>query len=226
VTGASSGIGREFALALAERGTPVLAVARDGERLGALADEVAHRGGRLEPLSADLSRPEGVESLLAAAADREVELLVNNAGAASYGPFVTLSPERETELLRLNVEAVVALTHGLLPAMLERGRGGVINSLAYTRALAKRIKLVGLDVDGVFTDGGLYIGLVANHPLEFKRFHVLDGLGVKLFRTVGLTVVLLVGAATAEYVFPADELPPEVDPDEGDPEPAPEPLSR
>lgn len=60
-------------------------------------------------------------------------------------------------------------------------------------ALAKRIKLVGLDVDGVFTDGGLYIGLVANHPLEFKRFHVLDGLGVKLLRTVGLPVVLLSG---------------------------------
>ena len=60
-------------------------------------------------------------------------------------------------------------------------------------ALAKRIKLVGLDVDGVFTDGGLYIGLVANHPLEFKRFHVPDGLGVKLLRTVGLTVVLLSG---------------------------------
>jgi short-subunit dehydrogenase len=127
VTGASSGIGREFALALAERGRPVLAVARDGERLSALADEVAHQGGRLEPLSADLSRPEGVESLLAAAAEREVELLVNNAGAASYGPFLTLSPEHERDLIRLNVEAVVALTHGLLPAMLERGRGGVIN---------------------------------------------------------------------------------------------------
>jgi short-subunit dehydrogenase len=110
VTGASSGIGREFALALAERGTPVLAVARNGERLGALADEVARRGGRL-----------------AAAVGREVELLVNNAGAASYGPFLTLSPEHERELIRLNVEAVVALTHGLLPAMLERGRGGVIN---------------------------------------------------------------------------------------------------
>jgi short-subunit dehydrogenase len=127
VTGASSGIGREFALALAERGKPVLAVARNGERLGALADEVARRGGQLEPLSADLSRPEGIESLLAAAAGREVELLVNNAGAASYGPFLTLSPEHERELIRLNVEAVVALTHGLLPAMLERGRGGVIN---------------------------------------------------------------------------------------------------
>jgi uncharacterized protein len=127
VTGASSGIGREFALALAVRGTPVLAVARDGERLRALADEVARQGGELETLGADLSRPEGVESVLAAAAGREVELLVNNAGAASYGPFVTLAPERERELVRLNIEAVVALTHGLLPAMLERGRGGVIN---------------------------------------------------------------------------------------------------
>lgn len=60
-------------------------------------------------------------------------------------------------------------------------------------ALAKRIKLVGFDVDGVFTDGGIYIGLVAGNPLEFKRFHVLDGLGVKLLRTVGLPVVLLSG---------------------------------
>ena len=59
--------------------------------------------------------------------------------------------------------------------------------------IAKRIKLVGLDVDGVFTDGGVYIGLVAHHPLEFKRFHVLDGLGVKLLRTVGLSVVLISG---------------------------------
>ena len=60
-------------------------------------------------------------------------------------------------------------------------------------ALAKRIKLVGLDVDGVLTDGGVYIGMVANQPLEFKRFHVLDGLGVKLLRTAGLPVVLLSG---------------------------------
>jgi 3-deoxy-D-manno-octulosonate 8-phosphate phosphatase (KDO 8-P phosphatase) len=53
--------------------------------------------------------------------------------------------------------------------------------------------LVCLDVDGVLTDGGVYIGLVANQPLEFKRFHVLDGLGVKLLRTVGLPLVLLSG---------------------------------
>ena len=69
VTGASSGLGREFALALAERGHPVLAVARRGERLRALADEVDAGGARLEPLVADLSMPAGVEALLARAGE-------------------------------------------------------------------------------------------------------------------------------------------------------------
>jgi NAD(P)-dependent dehydrogenase (short-subunit alcohol dehydrogenase family) len=52
---------------------------------------------------------------------------VNNAGAAAYGPFTDLAPERLQELVRVNVDAVLALTHGLLPAMLARGRGEVIN---------------------------------------------------------------------------------------------------
>lgn len=127
VTGASSGLGREFALALAQRGHPVLAVARRGERLRALAEEVESRGSKLEPLVADLSTADGIKSVLTRAASLEVDLLVNNAGAASYGPFASLTSERERELVRLNVEAVVALTRGLLPAMLARGRGGVIN---------------------------------------------------------------------------------------------------
>jgi short-subunit dehydrogenase len=127
VTGASSGLGREFALALTARGHPVLAVARRGERLRALADEVGPRGGQLEPLVADLSTGGGIEVLLARAASLPVELLVNNAGVASYGPFSSIPAERELELVRLNVEAIVALTRGLLPTMLERGRGGVIN---------------------------------------------------------------------------------------------------
>jgi short-subunit dehydrogenase len=127
VTGASSGLGREFALALTARGHPVLAVARRGERLRALADEVGPRGGQLEPLVADLSTGGGIEVLLARAASLPVELLVNNAGVAAYGPFSSMPAERELELVRLNVEAIVVLTRGLLPTMLERGRGGVIN---------------------------------------------------------------------------------------------------
>jgi uncharacterized protein len=127
VTGASSGLGREFARALALRGYPVLAVARREERLHALADEVGASGGQLEPLVADLSTSAGVEALLARAASLEVELLVNNAGVATYGPFASTPAERELELVRLNVQAIVALTRGLLPALLARGQGGVLN---------------------------------------------------------------------------------------------------
>jgi 3-deoxy-D-manno-octulosonate 8-phosphate phosphatase (KDO 8-P phosphatase) len=58
-------------------------------------------------------------------------------------------------------------------------------------ALARRIRLIGLDVDGVLTDGGIYIGQAADHPVELKRFHVNDGLGIKLLRDAGLVVALV-----------------------------------
>jgi 3-deoxy-D-manno-octulosonate 8-phosphate phosphatase (KDO 8-P phosphatase) len=74
------------------------------------------------------------------------------------------------------------------------------------KAMARRIKLVALDVDGVLTDGGIYLGLVAHHPLEFKRFHVQDGLGVKLLRTVGLPVVLVSGRASEATEARAQEM--------------------
>ncbi|HMJ57498.1 MAG TPA: HAD hydrolase family protein, partial [Gemmatimonadales bacterium] len=57
-------------------------------------------------------------------------------------------------------------------------------------ALARRLKLVGFDVDGVLTDGGLYVGESATHQMELKRFHIQDGLGVKFLRQAGLVVVL------------------------------------
>src|SRR3989442_3533394 len=56
--------------------------------------------------------------------------------------------------------------------------------------LAGRLKLVGLDVDGVLTDNGIYVGMVGDHPVELKRFHIQDGLGIKLLRDAGLVVVL------------------------------------
>ncbi len=57
--------------------------------------------------------------------------------------------------------------------------------------VARRLKLVGFDVDGVLTDGGIYLGQVGDHPVELKRFHVNDGLGIKLLRDAGLAVVLV-----------------------------------
>jgi short-subunit dehydrogenase len=104
----------------------VLAVARRGERLAALAAEMRARG-QVEPLVADLSTTAGIEAVLARVSALEIDLLVNNAGIATYGEFASRALERELELIRINIEALVALTGALLPAMLARGRGGVIN---------------------------------------------------------------------------------------------------
>jgi short-subunit dehydrogenase len=128
VTGASSGIGRVFAQELAWRGYPVLAVARRKERLEQLAREVAARGGRLEALAADLQIADGVAAVVHRTSELgDVELLVNNAGAATAGDLLSSRPEAELGAIQLNVGALVALTHQLLPAMVRRRHGGVLN---------------------------------------------------------------------------------------------------
>ena len=73
-------------------------------------------------------------------------------------------------------------------------------------ALARRLKLVGFDVDGVLTDNGLYVGMVGDHPVEFKRFHIQDGLGIRLLRTAGLAVVWVSGRESAATALRAREL--------------------
>jgi 3-deoxy-D-manno-octulosonate 8-phosphate phosphatase (KDO 8-P phosphatase) len=73
-------------------------------------------------------------------------------------------------------------------------------------ALARRIRLVGFDVDGVLTDGGVYLGLVADHPAEFKRFHVPDGLGLKMLQWAGMHVALVSGRVSEATAIRAREL--------------------
>lgn len=127
VTGASSGMGSVFAEALARRGHPVLAVARRREQLEALASQAARFGAHIEPLPADLSDRQAVQRVAERAAELDVEILVNNAGFGTYGRFAELPLERELDLIRVNVAAAVELTHRILPALLRRGRGGVLN---------------------------------------------------------------------------------------------------
>lgn len=73
-------------------------------------------------------------------------------------------------------------------------------------ALARRIKLVGLDVDGVLTDGGIYLGDVAGAAMEFKRYDVQDGLGIELLRNVGLKVVIVTGRVSESVRLRGKEL--------------------
>ncbi len=126
MTGASSGIGDAFARRLAAEGTSLVLVARRAERLEALAAELAVPA---EVVPADLADAEGVrlvEKRLASTTD-PVDLLVNNAGFGTSGPFVESDVEREDEEIRLNVLALVRLTRAALPGLVQRGAGAIVN---------------------------------------------------------------------------------------------------
>jgi short-subunit dehydrogenase len=130
VTGASAGIGRAFALRLADRGHDLVLVARDTARLEALAKEIGETyGASADVLTADLSDPVALATVeqRAASTAQPIDLLVNNAGFGTAGRFAALPIERETQEIQLNVVALVRLTHAALGPMVERGQGGVIN---------------------------------------------------------------------------------------------------
>lgn len=127
VTGASRGIGEAFAAALAARGRSLILTARGAADLERVRERVARPGLEVHVVPADL-RQDGVAVLLAAVARNgwTVDLLVNNAGLGSVGPFAESSVERQSEQVAVNVRAVVELTRGVLPAMRARGRGEII----------------------------------------------------------------------------------------------------
>jgi hypothetical protein len=126
ITGASVGIGEQFARQLAERGHDVVLVARDQARLDALAKEIEGRNGvNAEVLPADLTDAAQLASVEARA--RTVDVLVNNAGFGTFGPLHSLDVDTEIREINLNVVALVRLTHAAAEAMVERGRGGILN---------------------------------------------------------------------------------------------------
>src|SRR4051794_24462636 len=126
ITGASSGIGAEVARELSRRGYGVTLVARREDRLRELAAEL---GERAEVHACDVTDPNARKGLAdaLAAGGTELSLLVNNAGFSTSGPFVKTDRERELDMVRTNIEAVVDLCVLFVPGMAERGSGGVLN---------------------------------------------------------------------------------------------------
>jgi len=129
ITGASSGIGAEFARSLARMGYSLVLVARRADRLRALAEALeSEYGVPVETLAADLSDPSRLEMAAAhLAAIPDLSLLVNNAGFGTGGRFAAIPVEPELKMIRLHVDASVRLTHAALPGMIARGHGGIIN---------------------------------------------------------------------------------------------------
>lgn len=130
ITGASSGLGAEYARQLAGRGMDLVLVARDREALEALAASVRRNAGvRAEVLPADLLHQRQRERVVArlSSAEHPIDLLVNNAGHGLPLAFERNDIEDEVRHLQLHVEVPMRLTHAVLPGMLERGSGKILN---------------------------------------------------------------------------------------------------
>ena len=125
VTGASSGIGHAFARQLASAGRDLVVVARDEERLRALASECP--GVDVEVLPADLADQAQLATVEARVASDDVDLLVNNAGFGTTGRFWELPVEEEAREIAVNVTALTRLTAAALPGMVARRDGAVLN---------------------------------------------------------------------------------------------------
>jgi short-subunit dehydrogenase len=131
ITGASAGIGREFARQLAGRAGSLVLVARRLERLEELRNELTkkHPNLNVHCRAVDLSQSNEVDELCAWL-EREkiaIDFLINNAGLGDRGSFVTSDPKRVREMLAVNIVALTTLTRALLPGMIEKRRGAILN---------------------------------------------------------------------------------------------------
>ena len=131
ITGASSGIGREFARQLANRARAIVLVARRSERLADLRDELLNRNPNLEVhvRVVDLADKAQIQLLIDSLAHDEidVDLLINNAGLGDSGAFATSDPIRNEQMALVNIVALTSLTRRLLPQMIANRRGGILN---------------------------------------------------------------------------------------------------
>ena len=174
ITGASSGIGLELARCFAADGSRLVLVSRKGTALEELATELrkAHKI-QAQVITADLALPDAPNRLLAhlQAAGLKVDVLVNNAGIGAQGRFAELPLGRQLEMLQVNITSLTHLTRLLLPGMIERRRGGILNVastasfqpgpgmgvyyatkayvLSFTEALAEELSGMGITVTAV-----------------------------------------------------------------------------
>src|SRR5882724_3958255 len=131
ITGASAGIGREFARQLATHARTLVLVARREQRLDELRDELRNRNAHLSVHArvVDLSDKSQIDELVRWLQENKINIdfLINNAGLGDYGPFATSDAERDDRIVQVNIVALTLLTGRLLPQMIAKKRGAILN---------------------------------------------------------------------------------------------------
>ena len=200
ITGASSGIGRESARLFAREGCQLALAARRLERLNGLADEIRQAGGEAEVFQTDLNLRDAPAGLAQAVLDRFgcVDVLVNNAGFGRLDWLEELDPVEDiVAQLQVNLVAPIVLTRHLLPQMIDRGKGSIINvaSLAsfiptplysiytsskfglrgFTDGLRRELRSKGINVTGIYpgfttTEFIEHVGRLSSQGSRTPRF--------------------------------------------------------
>ncbi|HEX5674355.1 MAG TPA: SDR family oxidoreductase [Azonexus sp.] len=129
ITGASGGIGGAIARQLAQRGATLILINRDSDKLAAFAAELRASGGKVIPLAGDLATPGEPARLVQTALDQAgtVDILVNCAGVQNFGFFAEENAADTATLFNINTIAPIALTNALLPHLLKKGKGQIVN---------------------------------------------------------------------------------------------------
>jgi len=128
ITDASSGIGLELAHVLADEKSDLILVARNKEKLLELAEELKHNNAiNVKVIAKDLSKPEEVAALIDEVKNDHIQYLINNAGFGYFGAYHECDWKTTRDMMELNMTTLAHLTHGLLPKMIERGRGKILN---------------------------------------------------------------------------------------------------
>ncbi|MFZ0379205.1 MAG: SDR family oxidoreductase [Solirubrobacteraceae bacterium] len=200
VTGASGGIGRATAVALAREGAGVLLIGRREETLAELAGDCERAGGRGEPLALDVTAPDAGERAVQKCLDRfgRIDALVNGAGTSAVRPHEQLSDEEWQAQWELHVMAPMRLMRAAAPAMAERGWGRVVNvcsssgkrpsatNMAYSVTKAAELSLSRSFAD-IYASRGVLVNSVSPGPIGGELWLSKGGLADQNARVRGIT---------------------------------------